>query len=130
MRGLVGQIEFSRYFPHLTSFSSQASDVFSFLVSLYLSLQIYRSAKMSPSNNILQNGENEENGRVFPGPGKWTSIWQNNRGMLMILLSEVAGSSMDAIVRFLQQGEHRIHPFQVSISPLPSPQKKTYSNNQ
>jgi hypothetical protein len=36
--------------------------------------------------------------------------------MLMILVSEIAGSSMDAIVRFLQQGGNNMHPFQVRIS--------------
>ncbi|RDW57442.1 hypothetical protein BP6252_13780 [Coleophoma cylindrospora] len=48
-----------------------------------------------------------------PKPSVWRSVWQNNKGMLLILLSEVAGSSMDAIVRFLQQGGHGMHPFQV-----------------
>jgi hypothetical protein len=43
------------------------------------------------------------------------SVWQNNKGMFLILISEMAGSSMDAIVRFLQQGGHGMHPFQVCI---------------
>jgi hypothetical protein len=34
--------------------------------------------------------------------------------MFLILLAEIAGSSMDAIVRFLQQGGRGMHPFQVS----------------
>ncbi|KAL3428206.1 duf6 domain-containing protein [Phlyctema vagabunda] len=46
-------------------------------------------------------------------PSLWRSTWQNNKGMFLILLSEIAGSSMDAIVRFLQQGGHGMHPFQV-----------------
>lgn len=41
------------------------------------------------------------------------SLWRDNKGAILILLAEVAGSSMDAIVRFLQQGEQRMHPFQV-----------------
>lgn len=41
------------------------------------------------------------------------SLWRDNKGVILILLAEVAGSSMDAIVRFLQQGEQRMHPFQV-----------------
>ncbi|ROV92819.1 hypothetical protein VPNG_09097 [Cytospora leucostoma] len=37
-------------------------------------------------------------------PSVWRSIWENNQGALLILLSEVCSSSMDAIARFLQQG--------------------------
>lgn len=33
--------------------------------------------------------------------------------MFLILLAEIAGSSMDAMVRFLQQGGRGMHPFQV-----------------
>ena len=43
----------------------------------------------------------------------WQSVWQNNKGMFLILLAEVAGSSVDAIARFLQQGDHGMHSFQV-----------------
>ena len=41
-------------------------------------------------------------------------VWQENKGMFLILMAEVAGSSMDAIARFVQQGGHSMHPFQVS----------------
>lgn len=44
---------------------------------------------------------------------KWKTVWQENKGMLLILISEIAGSSMDAIARFVQQGGHSMHPFQV-----------------
>lgn len=43
----------------------------------------------------------------------WWSIWENNQGAILILLSEVCGSSMDAIARFLQQGGAGFHTFQV-----------------
>lgn len=45
----------------------------------------------------------------------WKKICLNNKGVLLILLAQVAGSSMDAIARFLQQGGRAIHPFQVCI---------------
>lgn len=48
-----------------------------------------------------------------PTQNVWESAWQNNKGMFLILLSEIAGSSMDAIVRFLQQGGNGMHTFQV-----------------
>lgn len=46
----------------------------------------------------------------------WKRVWTNNKGMFFILISEIAGSSMDAIVRFLQQGGHGMHPFQVIVA--------------
>jgi hypothetical protein len=70
---------------------------------------------MSLRNRPLsQSGEEQEFSTVIEGtPGKLKTVWQNNKGMFLILLSEIAGSSMDAIVRFLQQGGHGMHPFQV-----------------
>ncbi|KAG9663834.1 hypothetical protein KCU95_g19017, partial [Aureobasidium melanogenum] len=41
------------------------------------------------------------------------SVWRNNKGVFLILLAQATGSTMDAIVRFLQQGGHGMHPFQV-----------------
>lgn len=41
------------------------------------------------------------------------SVWENNKGALMILVSQVFGSSMDAIARFLQQQGTGYHAFQV-----------------
>jgi hypothetical protein len=44
----------------------------------------------------------------------WSRLYRDNKGAILILLAEVAGSSMDAIVRYLQQGRtHGMHPFQV-----------------
>ncbi|KAH8800320.1 hypothetical protein F5884DRAFT_714148 [Xylogone sp. PMI_703] len=48
-----------------------------------------------------------------PSESVWRNIWLNNKGAFLILLSEIAGSSMDATVRFLQQGGHGMHPFQI-----------------
>lgn len=44
----------------------------------------------------------------------WRSIWENNQGALLILLSEVFGASLDAIARYLQQGGAGFHTLQVS----------------
>jgi hypothetical protein len=43
----------------------------------------------------------------------WERIYHNNKGAFLILLAEVVATSMDAIVRFLQQGGRGIHPYQV-----------------
>jgi hypothetical protein len=45
----------------------------------------------------------------------WKKTYLENKGVLLILLAQVAGSSMDAIARFLQQGGRGIDPFQVCI---------------
>jgi hypothetical protein len=45
--------------------------------------------------------------------GIWRSAWNNNKGACLILLAELAGASMDAMARFLQQGDTKFHPFQV-----------------
>jgi hypothetical protein len=50
----------------------------------------------------------------------WRSIWQNNKGAFLILMAEVFGTSMDAIVRLLETeaGDgHGMHPFQVCFPP-------------
>jgi hypothetical protein len=74
---------------------------------------------MSPQNgNSLQHEDEAESssGRIEIAQNPWKATWQNNKGIFFILIAEVAGSCMDAIVRFLQQGEHRMHPFQVGPS--------------
>lgn len=43
----------------------------------------------------------------------WRSAWNNNKGACLILLAELAGASMDAMARYLQQGATKFHPFQV-----------------
>ncbi|KAG9582664.1 hypothetical protein KCU77_g11187, partial [Aureobasidium melanogenum] len=48
-----------------------------------------------------------------PKPNVFKSVWRNNKGVFLILLAQATGSTMDAIVRFLQQGGHGMHPFQV-----------------
>jgi hypothetical protein len=73
---------------------------------------------MSPQNESGRQHEEEEEEQfssagIESSPSAWKAAWQNNKGMFLILLSEIAGSSMDAIVRFLQQGGHGMHPFQV-----------------
>lgn len=47
------------------------------------------------------------------GQSIWQSIWENNQGALLILLSEVFGSCMDATARYLQQGGAGFHTLQV-----------------
>jgi len=71
------------------------------------------------SNDVYQEEERAEVAEVEKST--WQATWENNKGMLFILMSEVAGSSMDAIVRFVQQGDHSMHPLQVSISPPLTP---------
>lgn len=54
-----------------------------------------------------------------PAPPKqrlWQSTWNNNKGACLILLAELAGASMDAMARYLQQSATKFHPFQVRIS--------------
>jgi hypothetical protein len=46
-------------------------------------------------------------------PNVLKTVWRNNKGVFLILLAQATGSTMDAIVRFLQQGGHGMHPFQV-----------------
>lgn len=41
------------------------------------------------------------------------AIWENNKGAILILISELFGSSMDAMARYLQQGGARFHTLQV-----------------
>ncbi|KAI4833527.1 hypothetical protein E4T44_09367 [Aureobasidium sp. EXF-8845] len=60
-------------------------------------------------------------------------VWRNNKGVFLILLAQATGSTMDAIVRFLQQGGHGMHPFQVifarmSITALLSTMYMWYQN--
>ena len=44
------------------------------------------------------------------------SKWEANKGLLFIILAQATGSSMDAIVRYLQQGDRGMHPFQVMFA--------------
>ncbi|KAN0121931.1 hypothetical protein V8E51_000257 [Hyaloscypha variabilis] len=48
-----------------------------------------------------------------PTPSRWKAAWTHNKGIFLIILAQGVGSTMDAIVRFLQQGGHGMHPFQV-----------------
>lgn len=68
---------------------------------------------MSPSNSIPNEQDTVQSQNV------WKKAWQNNKGAGLILISETFGSSADAIVRFLQEGGHGMHPFQVCLT-LPS----------
>jgi len=65
---------------------------------------------MSQENQV--EASHEENEEV-KSEAAWKSIWNNNKGMFLVILAEWVGSSSDAIVRFLQQGGHGMHPFQV-----------------
>ncbi|KAF2496133.1 hypothetical protein BU16DRAFT_538720 [Lophium mytilinum] len=46
----------------------------------------------------------------------WRRVYHNNKGVFLILLAQVAGSSMDAIARFLQLGDGGMHPFQIIVA--------------
>jgi hypothetical protein len=67
------------------------------------------------SRDDLQHDDEDESTEVGSSRSTWRAVWQNNKGMFLILLAEMAGSSMDAIVRFLQQGGRSMHPFQVGV---------------
>lgn len=73
---------------------------------------------MSPrAEDDAPHGGGEADSNLAP-QGSWKSTWSNNKGLIFIVLAQVLASSMDAIVRFLQQGEHKMDPFQVRDSPL------------
>ena len=71
---------------------------------------------MSPANPNMSQHEQDEHDSPsnLPPQSPWKTIWHNNKGALLILISEVFGASMDATARFLQQGGHGMHPFQVA----------------
>lgn len=54
-----------------------------------------------------------ESAGIEPVPSIWKTVWKDNKGALYIVMAQMIGSSMDAMVRFLQQGGNRMHPFQV-----------------
>jgi hypothetical protein len=78
------------------------------------------------SSSIGTSQDNEQDESVPAGSrntkSTWKEIWRNNKGMFLILIAEIVASSMDAIVRFLQQGGNSMHPFQVGEQ-LPKPEK-------
>lgn len=82
---------------------------------------------MAPSGVItnVSRAEDDEISAKDHKQSVWRSIWENNQGALLILLSEVCGSSMDAIARFLQQGGAGFHTLQVCSS-LPTPLMRRY----
>jgi hypothetical protein len=49
----------------------------------------------------------------MPLQSRWKLVWTNNKGKFLIILAQGVGSTMDATVRFLQQGGNGMHPFQV-----------------
>ncbi|KAJ0122755.1 hypothetical protein J7T55_003271 [Diaporthe amygdali] len=68
------------------------------------------------SNNTSEDAPRAEDDNVSaaePNQSVWRSIWENNKGALLILSSVVCGASMDAIARFLQQGGAGFHTLQV-----------------
>lgn len=66
----------------------------------------------APQTENEQVIESPDAGRTY-SQNVWRRVWHDNKGMFLILLSNIAGSSMDAIVRFLQQGGNGFHVFQV-----------------
>ena len=55
-----------------------------------------------------------ESQRTLSEDGGWRRVYQNNKGAVLILFAEAVATSMDAIVRWLQQGGRSMHPYQVS----------------
>jgi hypothetical protein len=68
---------------------------------------------MSLSNDNSASYGEDASQSTKPKQSAWKRVWLNNQGALLVVLASVTGSSMDAIVRFLQQGGHGMHPFQV-----------------
>ncbi|KAI4833653.1 hypothetical protein E4T44_09304 [Aureobasidium sp. EXF-8845] len=88
------------------------------------------------SGNMPNNGEDlsrSSSNVSETKPNVFKQVWRNNKGVFLILLAQATGSTMDAIVRFLQQGGHGMHPFQVifarmSITALLSTLYMWYTN--
>jgi hypothetical protein len=74
--------------------------------------------KMSPhdedNEHGLPNPSSSDEASASSSQNILTTTWQNNKGVFLILLAQMTGSTMDAIVRYLQQqsGGHGMHPFQ------------------
>jgi hypothetical protein len=47
---------------------------------------------------------------------KWQEIWEDSKGMLLILCSELFGTSMAAVARLLEMGDAGMMTLQVSIA--------------
>jgi hypothetical protein len=71
---------------------------------------------MSLQNASTANYEEDASQSTALKQSAWKRAWLNNQGAFLVVLASVTGSSMDAIVRFLQQGGHGMHPFQVWIN--------------
>ncbi|KAF2834029.1 hypothetical protein CC86DRAFT_339777 [Ophiobolus disseminans] len=65
------------------------------------------------SYQTINTHEDQESEASPPKESIWKSAWNNNKGACLILLAELAGASMDAMARYLQQGDTKFHPFQV-----------------
>jgi hypothetical protein len=62
----------------------------------------------------MSSQDNSDHEEYQSKASRWKSAWTTNKGIFLIILAQGVGSTMDAIVRFLQQGGHGMHPFQVS----------------
>lgn len=82
---------------------------------LVVSGQDHNSTRMASNNGNedAPRSEDENASAAEPDQSIWCSIWENNKGALLILSSVVCGASMDAIARFLQQGGAGFHTLQV-----------------
>ena len=74
----------------------------------------YPTFEMPYNDDDASTDESTQASLESRAPSSWKTVWTNNKGVVFIVLAQAVGSSMDAIVRFLQQGGHRMHPFQVS----------------
>ncbi|EKD16077.1 uncharacterized protein L3040_003512 [Drepanopeziza brunnea f. sp. 'multigermtubi'] len=75
---------------------------------------------MARQNSTSEVRDENESAGIEPIPGLWSRVWKDNKGAIYILISELFGTSTDAIVRGLQQGRggNGMHPFQVIIARL------------
>lgn len=84
---------------------------------------------MAPSHrdeNTAPGDEEEEVTVEVQRVNVLQSIWENNKGALLILISELFGSSMDAMARYLQQGGARFHTLQVRTPLKPYTQSNSF----
>jgi hypothetical protein len=101
--------------PHRAPIPSTRSRLFKIFAqsvsttTLILLLSDYHKMSHHSTNAV----EEQEVESLEPKENIWRSTWNNNKGACLILLAELAGATMDAIARYLQQGTTKFHPFQV-----------------
>lgn len=66
-------------------------------------------------NEALSPRVEDEDPAQVPRQNMWQTVWENNKGALLVLLSELCSSTSDAVARYLQQSGAGFHTLQVGI---------------